>query len=316
MRKAILLPAILLAACSNYSANLPSIKPYKMDVQQGNVVTPKMMMQLRPGMSKSQVRFIMGTPLIADSFHANRWDYFYRMQKDGRVIEQRRVILEFEDEQLKRVRGDVIPAGSGGETQTADRPASKAPVTLKSATDAPVKKEEKGMLDKLKFWKSDDEKAPAKPAPKPAEAVKPVAAEKPASQPLPEVPAKREVALPPLSEDAPAKPGPAPQPVTERQQPKEAPAPQPDEKGLLDKLKFWKSDEPAKTETPAAKVEPKAEPKPEPRKVEAKPEPKPEPRPAKPTPKAEPKPVPKPADDMPAEDDPSYFERMLEKIGF
>lgn len=317
---------MLLVACSNYSANLPSIKPYKMEVQQGNVVTPKMMMQLRPGMSKSQVRFVMGTPLIADSFHANRWDYFYRMQKDGKVIEQRRVILEFEDEQLKRVRGDVVPAGSNGETQSADRSANKAPVTLKSTTDAPVKKEEKGMLDKLKFWKSGDEKESAKPVSKPADTPKPVArpapAEKPAQQPLPEMPAKRDEPLPPLTEEAPAKSqtNPEPKPATQPQ-PKEAPVPQAEEKGLLDKLKFWKNDEPARIETPAAKPIPKTEPKLEPRKVEAKPEPRHEPRSepkpvAKPAPKAESKPVPKPADDLPAEDDPGYFEKMLEKIGF
>jgi outer membrane protein assembly factor BamE len=113
MRNAIpILLALACAACSNYSANLPSFKPYKMDVQQGNVVDSKMMMQLRPGMTRAQVRFIMGTPMLADSFHANRWDYLYRMQKGGKVIEQRHVILEFEGDQLKRVRGDVIPAGS------------------------------------------------------------------------------------------------------------------------------------------------------------------------------------------------------------
>ncbi|HYD34217.1 MAG TPA: outer membrane protein assembly factor BamE, partial [Methylophilaceae bacterium] len=100
----IILLALMCAACSSA---LPSLKPYRMDIQQGNVVTSKMMLQLRPGMTKSQVRFIMGTPLIQDSFHTNRWDYFYEMRKGGKIIERRRVILEFENEALKRVRGDV-----------------------------------------------------------------------------------------------------------------------------------------------------------------------------------------------------------------
>ena len=320
MRKAILLAAIFLAACSNYSANLPSIKPYKMDVQQGNVVTPKMMMQLRPGMTKAQVRFIMGTPLIADSFHANRWDYFYRMQKDGKVVEQRRVILDFEDDKLKGVRGDVVPAG-GTDAGNSDRPASKAPVTLKSTSDAP-KKEEKGMLDKLKFWKSDEPEKPTKPAEPPKPAVQPSSTAPVEEQPvLPPVAEEKAEPLPPLTEEAPAAATEkaAPQPAVKPEQAKPAAQPaanQPEEKGMLDKLKFWKSDDqpaPAKPEAkPAPKVTPapKPEPRPEPRT-----EPKVEPKPA-PAPKPASKPIPKPSEDLPAEDDPTYFERMLEKIGF
>lgn len=155
MRKSLLLLALFCAACSNYSANLPSIKPYRMDIQQGNVVTPKMMMQLRPGMSKAQVKFIMGTPLVTDPFHSNRWDYFYQMRKDGKIIEQRRVIMEFENDKLARIRGDVIPAGSDAQ-QAAGQSANKAPVTLKSVGDP--KPKEKGLLDSLKFW-GDDEAA-------------------------------------------------------------------------------------------------------------------------------------------------------------
>jgi outer membrane protein assembly factor BamE len=329
MRKAIILPAIFLAACSSYPASLPSIKPYKMDIQQGNVVTPKMMMQLRPGMTKAQVRFVMGTPLIADSFHANRWDYFYRMQKGGKVIEQRRIILDFEDDKLLHVRGDVIPAGSSGDAQAGEHPASREPITLKPANGSAPKKEEKGMLDKLKFWKSDDEKAPAKTEAKPS-------AEEDKLQ-----------VLPPLMETPATEPSAAPKPVAK---PEAVPVPKQEEKGLLDKLKFWKSDEPeqASKPTPAERPAapslpaipdanpetlpplmdtPSAEPaptkpatKPAPT-TEAKPQPKAEPAPAvkpapKPVPSAEPKPVPKPQDNLPAEEDPSYFDRMLEKIGF
>ena len=66
-----LLSAILLFGCGSGER---TIKPYKMDIQQGNVVTSEMLLKLRPGMSKSQVQFIMGTPLLVDSFHTNRWD--------------------------------------------------------------------------------------------------------------------------------------------------------------------------------------------------------------------------------------------------
>jgi outer membrane protein assembly factor BamE len=53
------------------------VKEYRIDVQQGNVLTQEMVSQLRPGLSMDQVRFILGTPVLADMFHANRWDYFY-----------------------------------------------------------------------------------------------------------------------------------------------------------------------------------------------------------------------------------------------
>ncbi|MCB5191601.1 outer membrane protein assembly factor BamE [Methylobacillus arboreus] len=144
MRHIILLAALLCVACSSA---LPSFKPYKMDIQQGNVVTSKMMLQLRPGMTKSQVRFIMGTPLIQDSFHRDRWDYFYQMRKDGKILEQRRVIMEFENDALKRVRGDVIPAAPG---DTAIEAPPAAPIVVE-----PKAPEKKGVLDRLKFWKSD-----------------------------------------------------------------------------------------------------------------------------------------------------------------
>lgn len=98
--------AITLVGCG---AAIPTIKPFKIDIQQGNVLTSEMLLKLRPGMNKSQVRFILGTPLLVDSFHSNRWDYFYQLRKQGEIVNQRRVILDFEDDLLVRVRGDVVP---------------------------------------------------------------------------------------------------------------------------------------------------------------------------------------------------------------
>ncbi|MDP1658521.1 MAG: outer membrane protein assembly factor BamE [Methylotenera sp.] len=145
MRYLLILFVLLCTSCGTV---LPTIKPYKLDVQQGNVVTSAMLLQLRPGMTKSQVRFIMGTPLIQDSFHGNRWDYVYQMREKGKITEQRRVILDFENELLKTVRGDVIPkAGeqSGEKANTGTR-----------VVEAAVPTQKKSMLDKLKFWKSDE----------------------------------------------------------------------------------------------------------------------------------------------------------------
>ncbi len=107
-----LIVTISLLGCG---AAIPTIKPYKMDIQQGNVLTSEMLLKLRPGMTKSQVRFILGTPLLVDSFHSNRWDYFYQLRKQGEIVNQRRVILDFENDLLVRVRGDVVPKGQTAE---------------------------------------------------------------------------------------------------------------------------------------------------------------------------------------------------------
>jgi outer membrane protein assembly factor BamE len=174
MRCIFILVALLCVSCGT---QLPSIKPFRLDIQQGNVVTSKMLLQLRPGMTKSQVRFIMGSPLVQDSFHGNRWDYVYQMHENGRLIEQRRVILDFEKELLKSVRGDVVPAGS----ELAKVPEAPAPTGTRVVTPVKVEKE-KSLLDKLKFWADDAPKVNAVEASKQqgqqnAEPVLPVMAE-------------------------------------------------------------------------------------------------------------------------------------------
>ena len=150
MRIFLLVLSLLVTACS---PSLPSIKPYKMPIQQGNLVTSKMMMQLKPGMTKTQVRFVMGTPLINDSFHKDQWDYFYQMEKDGAIIEKRRVILMFEKDLLAKVKGDVIPANANT-NKNEDR---QEIVPIKSSEPNPNPgQKEKSMLDRLKFWEDDD----------------------------------------------------------------------------------------------------------------------------------------------------------------
>ena len=145
-------PLVLLAMlCVSCGTALPSIKPYKLDVQQGNVVTSKMLLQLRPGMTQSQVRFIMGTPLIQDSFHGKRWDYVYQMRESGKIIEQRRVILDFENDLLKTVRGDVVASGSD-----LTKPDGASENIGTRVINPSAKAEDKSLLGKLKFWEKDE----------------------------------------------------------------------------------------------------------------------------------------------------------------
>jgi len=83
---------------------------HKIDVQQGNVITQEMVAQLRRGMDKKKVQFIMGTPIILDTFNNTRWDYIYTFQHRGGDVQKRRVTLVFADEKLDRVEGNVTAA--------------------------------------------------------------------------------------------------------------------------------------------------------------------------------------------------------------
>ncbi len=96
---------LLIVGCS--TSKLPGV--YRPDIQQGNVVTQKMVNQLEPNMSKSQVKFILGTPLLIDVFHQNRWDYLYSMEPGNEERTQERITLFFEDDRLVRLEGDFRP---------------------------------------------------------------------------------------------------------------------------------------------------------------------------------------------------------------
>jgi outer membrane protein assembly factor BamE len=101
-----MLAAALLAGCSPPQF----IQPYRMDIQQGNYVSQEMISQLKPGMTKEQVRFVLGTPLVTDIFHADRWDYVYYRENRRGPREERKIAVLFENGKLARVVGDVVAA--------------------------------------------------------------------------------------------------------------------------------------------------------------------------------------------------------------
>ncbi len=113
-----------LAGCSSTPDVASYLTPYRVDVRQGNYVDQGMVAQLRPGLSKDQVRFILGTPLVVDIFHGDRWDYVYRFQPGRGDAQQRRLVVFFEDGKLARVGGDVTAedaATPAGEPKPAAR---------------------------------------------------------------------------------------------------------------------------------------------------------------------------------------------------
>ena len=103
--------AISLVACSS-APRIPGVTPYKIEIQQGNYVSQEQVSQLKTGMTKDQVRFILGTPLLTDVFHAERWDYVYWREASDGKRESRRLALFFADGRLERVDGDIAAAGS------------------------------------------------------------------------------------------------------------------------------------------------------------------------------------------------------------
>ncbi|MGJ0484631.1 MAG: outer membrane protein assembly factor BamE [Methylomicrobium sp.] len=125
MRKPLLYSTLLaglsVASCSMVLNNLPGV--YTVDVQQGNIVDQSMIDQLRPGMSKRQVLYIMGSPMLKDVFHENRWEYLYSNQPGGEARQQKRIVLNFEGDKVVGLQGDFKP--------------SKLPV-LKPSPDATV----------------------------------------------------------------------------------------------------------------------------------------------------------------------------------
>lgn len=134
-----------LAACK--APDLPTIlSPYKIDIQQGNVVTQDMISRLKRGMTRAQVRFALGSPLVVDPFRTDRWDYVSTYDKQGKEVERRRITVIFENDALARIEGDVVVADPAlKEGAAAPKPALAAPPAGKpvpqaaagSATPAP-----------------------------------------------------------------------------------------------------------------------------------------------------------------------------------
>jgi len=144
------LPLLLLVllALPGCGVKIPGV--YRIDIQQGNVVTQEQLARLRPGMDKRKVQFILGTPLIADPFNADRWDYFFSYQEGGGKRVQRRVSVFFDDQNLAHVEGDLTP-----ETQVAAAPEASEETVVSVPNPPPP-----GLFGKLASLFSGNEARP------------------------------------------------------------------------------------------------------------------------------------------------------------
>ena len=99
----------LLTALAGCGSNIGFPGVYRINVEQGNVVTEEMVEQLRPGLNRRQVRYIMGTPLIEDAFHSDRWDYRYLLRNGTTTLVTTQLTLWFDGDELARAEGPDAP---------------------------------------------------------------------------------------------------------------------------------------------------------------------------------------------------------------
>lgn len=154
---------------------------YKIDVQQGNIVSQEMIDQLRPGMTRSQSRFVMGTPLMQDTFHPNRWDYLYTIEPGGGERLQERQALLFQQDTLVGLDGDFTPGmGRDAAIRDAQAPQSmpaepvvptgqSSPVVLpKPPTEEPISTTPPAVNSLEEELQREVESVPVAPAPEPS----------------------------------------------------------------------------------------------------------------------------------------------------
>ena len=130
-----LISALLLSLVSGCSS--VNLGPHRIDVQQGNALDQENIVRLKPGLNRSQVRFLLGTPLVVDPFRTDRWDYVYVFYKAGKLAEQKRITLFFDGEILARIEGDLPAAVPAVATATPEsRPESKITLAPAAAVEA------------------------------------------------------------------------------------------------------------------------------------------------------------------------------------
>jgi outer membrane protein assembly factor BamE len=109
----VLAASAALAGCESLQRTdsfLGIITPYRIDIVQGNAITKEQAAQVKPGLTRLQVRDILGTPLVADPFHATRWDYIFTLRRPGTEVQRRSVVVTFEGDVVKAIEAPELPS--------------------------------------------------------------------------------------------------------------------------------------------------------------------------------------------------------------
>ncbi|SDH89579.1 outer membrane protein assembly factor BamE [Propionivibrio dicarboxylicus] len=143
--------ALLFSAIAACSSVPRFVNEYKIDIQQGNVLSQDMVSQLRPGLTKDQVRYILGTPVLTDMFHASRWEYFYSLRKGNSGDTERRKFTVFfdADGKLIRVAGDVAAASTGEAVRAGNAMQELDLGSVGADVKAPPQQEERGFFGRI-----------------------------------------------------------------------------------------------------------------------------------------------------------------------
>lgn len=123
------------AALDNTDSLFGLITPYRIDIVQGNVVTKEQLAQIKPGATKLQVRDVLGTPMLADPFHANRWDYLFTLRRPGTEPQRRSIVVLFEGDRVKSIDAPPDLPTEREFVAAITRPRTVAPVKLELTDD-------------------------------------------------------------------------------------------------------------------------------------------------------------------------------------
>lgn len=136
--RALIVTLLLIALPACGVIGFPGV--YKINVEQGNIVTQEDVDRLEQGMTRRQVRFILGTPLIEDTFNRDRWDYHYEMKRGAKVLSEREFTVFFDGDRLESVAGDYEPSWRGDSKErenNTDSPAGGAAAEAPTSTVKP-----------------------------------------------------------------------------------------------------------------------------------------------------------------------------------
>lgn len=117
-----------------------AVTPYKVEIVQGNFISKEQVEQLKPGLSRQAVRDLLGTPLVASVFHADRWDYVFTIRREGVQAEPRKLAVFFKGDALDRFEGDTMPSESEFVAAIGTKPKGSGKVPPLEATEEQLQK--------------------------------------------------------------------------------------------------------------------------------------------------------------------------------